>query len=84
MIKRLGNWFYPILLVILAAIFGITKIATNKIRGKVEYEKGYSAALDTFQKIMIEKAKSDTSVLKLVIVNPDTFTCYLSSKYKRK
>lgn len=45
--------------------------------------KGYSLALDTVNKICSKQLKSDTTVSKLVLINPDTTVYILSPKHIR-
>jgi len=52
--------------------------------GKACYKKGrYDGAgvmIDTVNNILDKQIKSDTSITKLVLINPDTSTYYLSRK----
>lgn len=76
----------------LSPIFIIILLLCIALVGIFSYNMGYSkgwsrgaddmckATIDTVQAICNRQMKSDTSVTKLVLINPDTTTYYLSRK----
>jgi len=73
---------------VLVAILLLCAVLVGKFSYNAGYNKGwdrgaddiFKATIDTVQAICDKQLKSDTSVTKLVLINPDTSTYYLSRK----
>lgn len=46
----------------------------------LEYNRGFNECIDTVSNMLEAQLKSDTSVTRLIIVNPDTVTYILKRK----
>ena len=62
---------------VIAKAIGYSNITNQYDKGIID---GYNIALDTVKTILDNQVKSDTSITKLVVVNPDTNVYYLSRR----
>jgi hypothetical protein len=60
--------------------FIITQVCMFKIGERVGYSAGVCATLDTVNTALEKQVNSDTSVTRLILINPDTSVYILSRK----